>query len=64
MGRTAIGARAGHAGLLETEDPLHLAQLGVGLLEHGGALDEHVEPDGTGGYTERPIRARLLDPVS
>ena len=38
-------ADAGRARLLEAEDPLNLAELGVGILELRGPLDDHVDPD-------------------
>ncbi len=41
----ARGALAGGRGLLEPQDPLDLAQLGVGGLELGRTADEHVDPD-------------------
>jgi phosphate transport system ATP-binding protein len=43
--RAAIGADARHRGLLQAQDPLDLLQLGVGRLQIGGALDDHVDPD-------------------
>ena len=35
--------------LLEPQDPLDLGQLGVGVLQHGRAPDEHVDPDPVAG---------------
>ena len=47
--RPSGARRTRHTGrrssLLEPQDPLDLAELGVGVLQHGGALHEHVDPD-------------------
>ena len=45
MRRAADAARAGRRGLLQAQDPLDLPELGVGVLEHGCALDDHVDAD-------------------
>ena len=44
MDRAAGAALPGDAGLGGGEQPLHLAELRVGLLQLGGATGEHVEP--------------------
>ena len=36
---------AGGRGVLEAQDPLDLAQLGIGVLEQGRPLDQHVDAD-------------------
>ena len=36
--RSAVAAGAGRAGLLQAQDPLHFAQLRVGVLQHRGPL--------------------------
>jgi hypothetical protein len=43
--RPARRASSGSRGLLEPEDPLDLAELGISLLESGGSLDEHLDSD-------------------
>lgn len=70
--RRAVYRRMVGGGLLPagyaSEDGVGLHYTGTGLHEAVSILPGkrawHVEPDGTGGYTERPIPARLLDPVS
>src|SRR5579859_8008444 len=44
VGRPAPGAGACGPRLLEAQDPLHLAQLGIGILEQRRALDQHIDP--------------------
>jgi hypothetical protein len=43
--RAAGRALTGRGGLLEPEDPFHLAQFGVDVLEHGGLANQYVHPD-------------------
>jgi hypothetical protein len=43
--RSTRCAQSGGRGLLESEYPFDLTQLGVGILEQGGALDDHIHTD-------------------
>jgi hypothetical protein len=43
--RAAGSALTGRRVLLETQDPLDLAKFGIGVLEHGSAAHEDVNPD-------------------
>ncbi len=45
VGGAAGGAGAGGAGLLHAHDPFDLAQFGVGVLQGGRALDQHLDLD-------------------
>src|SRR5581483_10298431 len=61
VGSAAGGARSGHAGLLEAQDALDLAQLGIGLLENGGTLDDDVDanPIADGHLVDHPAEVPL-----
>jgi len=41
----AIRARPSRGGVLERDDPLDLAQLGIGVLQLRCSIDDYVDPD-------------------
>ena len=45
MRRAAGRAGPCGGGLLEAQDSLHLGKFRICVLEHGSALDQHVDPD-------------------
>lgn len=45
MRRATRGAGAGGRRLFQSQDSLYLGELGIGILERRGTLDENVDPD-------------------
>ena len=61
MRGAAAGAGAGGAGLLDSQDPFDLAQLGIGVLQRHRPLDDQLDVDAVadGHLVDQPAEVPL-----